>query len=119
MKFNYSTLIHSILSHGTLKQFADDLNISLDDLAKKLNSKQPWTQPEMETTIESLGMSIADIPALFFIPDVSTTLEHASYYCVSKHMKLTDIFGTSRVNSKTFLDITEAIGIDPETLLKK
>lgn len=71
MVFNYAKLIGRIAECGLTKaDFADKLGMSRGTLLKKLNSTTYFTQNDIMSATDILGIPPGDIPAYFFTPFV-------------------------------------------------
>ena len=67
MVYDYSKLIGKIKEKfGTHERFADALKIGRVSLSLSLNSKREFSQKEIETAIDLLGLEKKDIPEFFF-----------------------------------------------------
>lgn len=51
---------------GTLDRFADEMPMHSSTLSAKLNSKSPWTAPEIETACALLGLGDKERTEYFF-----------------------------------------------------
>lgn len=51
---------------GTIGAFADAMKKDRSTISQKLNGLVSWTQDEMETACELLGLPKCDIPKYFF-----------------------------------------------------
>ena len=67
MPYSYAKLKGAITEvFGTAYAFAEAMNVSQHTMSAKLNSKVPWTQPEMSKACELLGIPKENIHLYFF-----------------------------------------------------
>lgn len=52
--------------YGSLEAFAYEMGMHPTTLGMKLNSKRPWTQPEIEMAYKLLGLSIPQDEYFFY-----------------------------------------------------
>lgn len=71
MVYDYSKLSGKIKEKfGTQDRFADALKLGRVSLSLSLNSKREFSQEEINTAIDVLGLEKSDIPEYFFTEKV-------------------------------------------------
>lgn len=67
MEYDYSKLEGKIIEvFDTRGKFAEALDIGENTLSLKLNNKSPWTQPEINKSVELLNIPDKDLHMFFF-----------------------------------------------------
>lgn len=71
MSYDYSKLRGKIKEkYSTQDEFARKIGIGRVSLSQRLNCKLEFSQEEINTSIEVLGLTTTDIPEYFFTPKV-------------------------------------------------
>nr|DAD88906.1 MAG TPA: Protein of unknown function (DUF739) [Myoviridae sp. ctpiG4] len=71
MRYDYRKLRGKIKEvYGTQEAFANDISISVSALSQRLNNVSRFTQDEILTSCNKLGIATSDIAAYFFTHEV-------------------------------------------------
>ena len=72
--FDFSRLRGKIIERfGTRQSFADAIGITPTTIGCKLDGERTWTQDEIVTACDLLGIAYTDIPSYFFVRRVEKT----------------------------------------------
>ena len=72
--FDFSRLLGKIIeNYGTRQSFAKAIGLTPTTIGSKLDGERMWTQDEIITACDLLGIAYTDIPNYFFVRRVEKT----------------------------------------------
>lgn len=70
--FDFSRLLGKIVEcYGTRQKFAEAIGITPTSIGNKLDGERMWTQDEIISACDLLGIPYNDIPSYFFVRKVA------------------------------------------------